>query len=313
MLAPLAGVSDTAFRKLCREYGAIAVVSEMVSVKGLVYGDKKSKALCRITAEERPMGIQLFGSEPEFFARAVSIINAYQPDWIDINMGCPVRKVTSIGAGCALMEDIPRAQDIVRATVSESSVPVTVKFRLGIDAEHQNAVAFAQAMESAGASAIAVHGRTKAQLYSGTANWSAIREVKESVAIPVIANGDVKTAEDCARCYAETNCDLVMIGRGSLGNPFIFREIEAKVLGKSYTPPSCTEKMETMLYHIRKMIAESEKPEKLTMHEARKHASWYLHGCPSAAKLRAQCSTLETYADAEQLAQECLSFSENKW
>ena len=212
VLAPMAGVADRAYRLLCRSFGAAATVSEMVSVKGLCYGDKGSAGLCTITEPERPMGLQLFGSEPEFVGKAAALVQQYDPDWIDINMGCPVHKVVATGAGSALMRNIPLAQEIVRAAVRESSVPVTVKFRLGWDETSINAVLFAQAMEDAGAAAIAVHGRTKSQLYSGKANWDMIRAVKEAVSIPVIGNGDIQTAEDCLAMYEQTGCDLVMVG-----------------------------------------------------------------------------------------------------
>ena len=211
VLAPMAGVADRAYRLLCRSFGAAATVSEMVSVKGLCYGDKGSAGLCTITEPERPMGLQLFGSEPEFVGKAAALVQQYDPDWIDINMGCPVHKVVATGAGSALMRNIPLAQEIVRAAVRESSVPVTVKFRLGWDETSINAVLFAQAMEDAGAAAIAVHGRTKSQLYSGKANWDMIRAVKEAVSIPVIGNGDIQTAEDCLAMYEQTGCDLVMV------------------------------------------------------------------------------------------------------
>lgn len=193
------------------------------------------------------MGLQLFGSEPEFVGKAAALVQQYEPDWIDINMGCPVHKVVATGAGSALMRNIPLAQEIVRAAVRESSVPVTVKFRLGWDENSINAVPFAQAMEAAGAAAITVHGRTKSQLYSGKADWNAIREVKQAVSIPVIGNGDVQTAADCLALYEQTGCDLVMAGRGTYGNPFLFREIQAAMSGELVVPPTLEERMETML------------------------------------------------------------------
>lgn len=313
MLAPMAGVADRAYRLLCREFGAAGCVSEMVSVKGLCYGDKASAELCTITDDERPMGLQLFGSEPEFVGRATALVQKFQPDWIDLNMGCPVHKVVAIGAGSALMQDIPLAQALVRAAVKESSVPVSVKFRLGWDKNSRNAVAFAQAMEDAGAAWITVHGRTKEQLYSGTADWNAIREVKQAVHIPVIGNGDVKNAADCRAMYDQTGCDLLMIGRGSYGNPFVFREIEADCKGEPYTPPTPEQKMDVMLRHVRLILAcNPQKPPEIAIREARKHAAWYITGFPHAAKLRAACYQLDSYETAQRLAETAIFAAKSK-
>jgi nifR3 family TIM-barrel protein len=306
-LAPMAGVADRAYRILCKEFGAATSVSEMVSAKGLCYGDPKTNQLCTMLEEERPMGLQLFGSEPDFMAKAVTLVQRFQPDWIDINMGCPVPKVIRTGAGSALMRDIDLAARVTEAAVSASDVPITVKFRMGWDAQHINAVAFAQAMEQAGAAAIAVHGRTREQMYSGTADWEILRQVKQAVSIPVIGNGDVTDFASCQAMYDQTGCDLVMIGRGSYGNPFVFREIDCRRKGLPYTPPTLEMRMETMLYHIRLILQHSfGKPTEIAIRDARKHAAWYMTDCYGAAAFRARCYQLSSYAEAEKMAEDFL-------
>lgn len=305
-LAPMAGVADAPFRQLCCEMGAVMCVSEMISAKGLCYNSKGSAELCRITETERPMGLQLFGNEPEFIARAVTLLQEFQPDWIDLNMGCPVPKVVNSGAGSALMKTPELAMECVRAAVSEASVPVTVKMRIGWDASSVNAVSFAQAMEAAGAAALTVHGRTKQQLYSGKADWEIIRQVKAAVHIPVIGNGDVNSGEDCERMYQETGVDLVAVGRATYGNPWIFKEIACRMEGASFQPPTPEERMEMMLRHIRMIVEHSEKPPTLAIREARKHASWYMTGGKGAAAFRARCYQLSDYGEAEKLAEDFL-------
>lgn len=303
-LAPMASVADRAYRLICREYGASYVTSEMVSAKGLCYSDRKTNELCTVTEKERPMAIQLFGNEPEFMERAVEIVSRYNPDIIDINMGCPVPKVVGIGCGSALMRDVKQAAAVAESVVRASSVPVTVKFRKGWDDSSVNAVEFAKAMEASGAAAITVHGRTREQFYTGEADWKIISEVKKNVKIPVIANGDVTDLKSCLDMYEQTGCDLVMIGRGSYGNPFIFKEISSYYKGEEYTAPTIEEKMSVMLRHIRLILDISEKSEELAIHEARKHAAWYMNGYYASAKFRARCYNLMSYSEAEQLAEE---------
>ncbi len=306
-LAPMAGVADTSYRQLAAEQGAVMTVSEMISAKGLCYGSRSSAALCRITESERPMGLQLFGSEPEFIARAAAMVQEYHPDWIDLNMGCPVPKVVNTGAGSALMKTPALAEECVRAAVKESSVPVTVKMRIGWDPSSSNAAEFAQRMEAAGAAAITVHGRTRSQLYSGKADWTRIAAVKQAVSIPVIGNGDITCAGDAAAMYEQTGCDLVAVGRASYGNPWIFKEIDARLRGIPYTPPTPEERMEMMLRHIRMIMEHSQKPPEIAIREARKHASWYMAGHFGAAAFRARCYNLSTYEEARQLAQDFLN------
>ncbi|MDO4864458.1 MAG: tRNA dihydrouridine synthase DusB [Ruminococcus sp.] len=312
-LAPMAGVADRAYRLMCKRFGAAYTVSEMVSAKGICYSDRKTAELCTVTDGERPMAVQLFGSEPDFMAEAVKIVLDYKPDIIDINMGCPVPKVVGTGAGSALMKDIALAADIAAAAVKAAGeVPVTVKIRSGWSADTVNAVEMARALEAAGAAAIAVHGRTRDQFYSGSADIGVIRDVKQAVGIPVIGNGDVTDAESCMRMYAETGCDLVMIGRGSYGAPFVFEEIEAALEGRGYVPPTVEERMSVMLEHIRLMLELSPKDEEMAMHEARKHAAWYMNGFYGSAKFRGRCYQLSSYSEAESLANEFIELQNDR-
>lgn len=308
-LAPMASVADTAYRTLCVQHGACMTTGELVSAKGLCYGSRGSAELCRITDAERPMGLQLFGAEPEFIAEAVQKMLPFAPDWIDINMGCPVPKVVSQGAGSALMKTPELAEQVLSAAVKSAAgaVPVTVKMRIGWDSDSINAVDFAKRMESAGAAAIAVHGRTRMQFYGGEADWKSIAAVKAAVSVPVIGNGDVTSGEDAVRMYAETGCDLVMVGRATYGNPWIFEEIAAAVRGEEYRQPAVRQRLDEMLRHIRMILDNSEKSEKLAMREARKHALWYLRGYPGAAAFRARSAALNTYAEAEALVEEYLT------
>ena len=302
VLAPMASVADRAYRILNREFGASYTVSELISSKGLCYSDRKTEELCKITEKERPCALQLFGNEPEFMAKAVKIIEKYEPDIIDINMGCPVPKVAGNGSGAALMKDTALSAEIVRAVKAESKVPVTVKIRKGWDEDHVNAVEFAAAMEEAGADAVTVHGRTKNQMYSGKSDMNIIKEVKKAVSIPVIGNGDIASLDDALRMYDYTGCDLVMIGRATYGNPWIFKEIDSYFEGKPFTPPDLETRLETMLYHLR--LAMSDKPEHIAIQEARKHFAWYLTGMYGAASFRARCYSLSDYEDAVKLTED---------
>lgn len=307
-LAPMASVADTAYRRLCVEHGACMVTSELVSAKGLCYGSRGSAELCHITEDERPMGLQLFGSEPTYIAQAVTMLLAFQPDWIDLNMGCPVPKVVGQGAGAALMRTPELAEQLVRAAVGAAQGrPVTVKMRIGWDFDCIHAVEFARRMEAAGAAAITVHGRTRSQFYSGCADWSQIAAVKAAVQVPVIGNGDVQCGADAVRMYAETGCDLVMVGRASYGNPWIFEEIAHAVRGEAYQPPNVALRLQEMLRHIRMMLEQSAQSESHAMRAVRKHALWYLRGRPGAAAFRARCCMLNSYAEADALVAEYLA------
>ena len=304
-LAPMAGVADRAFRELCMSFGADYAVSEMVSAKGITYGSKKSAELMELSDAERPCAIQLFGSEPDVMAEAVRFAMQYKPDIIDINMGCPVPKVNQNGCGCQLMTNPKLCAEIVKASVEASDVPVTVKIRKGIDKDHVNAVDVAIACEQAGAAAITVHGRTREQMYAPTADWDIIRDVKRAVSVPVIGNGDVFTAYDAANLYEHTGCDMILVGRGALGNPWIFSEINSFFMTDKIPPkPTAVIKAATMLRHVSAICLY--KGEKAGMREARKHISWYLKGFKNAAAFRNEAGRLETLNEFSDLVKRVL-------
>lgn len=300
-LAPMAGVADRAFRELCVSYGAGYVVGEMASSKGITLTDRKSKQLLYLSPQERPAAVQLFGNDPLIMAEAALKSLEYKPEIIDINMGCPAPKVAMNGGGSALMKDPPLAARITAAVVKAVTLPVTVKIRAGWDAASINAVEMAKRLEDAGASAITVHGRTREQMYAPSVDLSIIRQVKEAVSIPVIGNGDVTDPKSAARMLEETGCDLLMIGRGALGRPWVFQQINAYLLHERLLPePSVAEKMSVMLRHVKKIC--EYKDDYIGMREARKHAAWYTKGLRGSAKLRKEIGALSTMGDLEDLA-----------
>lgn len=299
-LAPMAGVTDMAFRELCTLFGAAYTVTEMVSSKGLVMGDKKSAMLLTLGKEEKTAGAQIFGDDPDIMAKAAVKCLAFSPSIIDINMGCPAPKVAMNGGGASLMKEPQLAGRIVRAVRDAVDIPVTVKIRKGWDDSCVNAVELAKILEANGADAIAIHGRTRQQMYSGTVDLDIIRAVKKAVRIPVIGNGDITDIVSAANMLEYTGCDAVMIGRGAFGNPWLFRQINAYLdSGIVIPPPSMEEKMTVMLRHIAKMV--EYKGEYTAMREARRHAAYYTKGLRGGAKFRAQMSSLETYDDLKEI------------
>lgn len=301
-LAPMAGVADRAFRELCVSHGASFCVTEMVSAKGITMGDRKSAELMRISDKERPCGIQLFGDDPRIMSEAAVNALRYRPDFIDVNMGCPAPKVVKSGGGSALLKNPELAERIVEAVKSVSSVPVSAKFRIGWDETSKNHVAFAKALEAGGADFITVHGRTRAQMYAPPVDLAAIAEVKKSVRIPVIGNGDIYTPEEAKKMYDITGCDFIMIGRGALGNPWLFGQINEYLARGVLLPlPDAEEKMRMMLLHARKIC--EYKGEKIGVCETRKHALWYVKGIRGAAQLRNRFSTIRTLDELETLAE----------
>ena len=308
-LAPMASVADRAYRLMAKKFGAAYCVGEMASCKGLAYSDNKTAELLTVTEAERPMAVQLFGAEPEFMAKAVKIAERYSPDIIDINAGCPMPKITGGGAGSALMKTPQLFGELVAAAVSATDIPVTVKIRKGWDSNNANAVGLAKIAEENGAAAVAVHGRTREQLYSGRADWDIIREVKRAVKIPVIGNGDVDSPESCAEMYSYTGCDLVMIGRGSYGRPWLFGQIRDYFEGKTPRPdPSPAEKLAIMREHIGLLV--EDKGERIGMKEARRQAAWYIKGMQGAAQFRNRCGTLTSTNELDDLILEILQQEE---
>lgn len=307
-LAPMAGVADTAFRTICRGFGACYVVGEMASSKGLCMSDRKTAELLTVTQAERPMAVQLFGDDPKIMAEAAKRAVEFGPEIIDINMGCPAPKVAANGGGSALMKNPVLAGKIVESVANAVSLPVTVKIRKGWDSGSITAVEVARIAQESGAAAVTVHGRTREQMYRPPADLDIIAAVKAAVNIPVIGNGDIFTPKDAKRMYDYTGCDLVMVGRGALGTPWFFGQIEQFLDTGSYSPdPDVKTRMEVMLRQI-KLICE-QKGERRGMREARKHAAWYMKGLRGAAALRGETCNLEHLEDIERLVELAIEYN----
>lgn len=299
-LAPMAGVTDLPFRILCKEMGCGLVYSEMVSAKGILYDNKNTTELLEIDPKERPVAVQLFGSDPEILGAMAKKIEPYPIDIIDVNMGCPAPKIVKNGEGSCLMKTPELVGKIVKSLVESQSKPVTIKFRKGFDDDHINAVEIAKIAEANGASAVAVHGRTREQYYSGKADWDIIKQVKAAVNIPVIGNGDVFTPQDAKNLLEYTGCDAIMVGRGAQGNPWIFRRILHYLhTGEILPEPTAEERVEKALRHAEMLI--DYKGEYIGVREMRKHMAWYMKGLPGAAELRGKLNYAENRAELEAL------------
>ena len=303
VLAPMAGVTDLPFRLLCREQGAGLLCMEMVSAKAILYKNRNTEELLRIDSRENPVSLQFFGDDPDVLAEAVRQIGGRPFDILDFNMGCPVPKVVNNGEGSALMKRPELAGKILRALVRAAGRPVTVKIRRGFDEEHVNAVEIAKIAEDAGVAAIAVHGRTREQYYSGKADWDIIRRVKEAVSVPVIGNGDVDSPEKARAMLEETGCDGVMIGRAARGNPWIFsRTLHYLETGEVLPPPSAGEVREMILRHARMLL--DYKGEYTGIREMRKHVAWYTAGFPNSARLRGKVNEVQSLEELERILEE---------
>ena len=308
-LAPMAGVADRAFRKICMDFGAACVISEMVSAKGFTFGDRKSAELLELDDDIRPAAIQLFGDDPAIMAEAARQALEFRPDWIDINMGCPAPKIAGNHCGSALMREPDLCRRLVQAVKEAVPVPVTAKIRKGYAKDEVNAVEVALACEAGGADAITVHGRTRDQIYAPPVDWDIIRQVKQAVKVPVIGNGDVVDAQSAADLYEQTGCDLIMVGRGALGKPWIFQQIEAYLNHEVLLPdPSMAQRLATLMRQVQLTV--EHKGERVALLEARKHTAWYLNGMRGAAQLRREAGSLTTLDDLARLCARVIQMDE---
>ena len=309
-LSPMAGVTDLPFRLICKEQDCGMLYTEMVNAKALCYDDQNTKKMLKIEDEEHPVAIQIFGSDPEYMGGAAKILNSYPNEILDINMGCPAPKVVKNGDGSALLKNPELAAKVLKAVVGNSEKPVTLKIRKGWDDTCINAVEIAKIAEDCGISAIAIHGRTREQYYSGKADWDIIRQVKENVSIPVIGNGDVFEVEDAINMLNQTNCDAIMIGRGAQGNPWIFKRINHYMqTGEILPGPTLEEKINTAKKHLK--LAVEEHGEYVAVREMRKHIAWYLKGLRNSARVRDEINKIESYEEVvnklESYMQDCLT------
>ncbi|WP_300081024.1 tRNA dihydrouridine synthase DusB [uncultured Thomasclavelia sp.] len=304
VMAPMAGITNMAFRRIIKEFGAGLVYSEMVSDKALCYGNTKTIEMLQIDENEHPVSIQLFGGEVATMVQAAKFIDEHSNcDIIDINMGCPVNKVLKADAGSKLLLYPDKIYEIVKGIVENVSKPVTVKIRSGFDHDHINAVEVAKLIEKAGASAIAIHGRTRSQMYEGEADWDIIRQVKEAVNIPVIGNGDIRSVEDAKRMFEQTNVDAIMVGRAALGNPWLIKQIvESLKTGEVLPEPTYQEKIAQCLAHGRRLM--EIEPEKIAMFQMRGHAPWYIKGLKSSARVKNELSKIDTFEQLEHILKE---------
>ena len=300
VIAPMAGVSNGAFRSLCYQFNAGLVYSEMISDKGLYYGDLKTNELAYISEIEHPISMQIFGKDLDTMVKAAQFLDHdTQCDIIDINMGCPANKIVKSGGGSNLLREPDLAIQIVQAIVQSCHKPVTVKMRIGYDHHNINCIELAKEFEKVGVKAIALHGRTKTDLYEGKANWEYVKQMKQTLTIPVIGNGDIKTLDDYIKYKEMSNCDAIMIGRGVIGNPFLIQEINAYLNNEEYIPPTYQDKMDMCLKHTQALI--DLKGERIALKQMRGIAPWYLSKMPHCAKYKNQCSSIKTYAELKQI------------